>query len=111
MSRSHTVCPWGRHSKLGHLYRNEAEPWVIEEDGIFFVSAARDKVRMRAAEIIDWDVGSWRGRRSAGWKNRKNRRQWEHNLIEREKHEKNRLLKEKKSHRFETNPAGDSADL
>lgn len=43
--------------------------------------------------IVDWDC-PWRANRGTGWKEHKRRRQWEHNVIEREKHEKNRLRKE-----------------
>ena len=43
--------------------------------------------------IVDWDC-PWRANRGTGWKEHRHRYQWEHNVIEREKHEKNRLRKE-----------------
>lgn len=83
-----------RHAHLGQLIRYAAEPVVFEEDGIFHVWRARSKMRDAAwLAIVDWDC-PWRANRGTGWKEHKRRRQWEHNVIEREKHEKNRLRKE-----------------
>ena len=83
-----------RHAHLGQLIRWAATPVIFDEDGIFYVWMARSKMRDAASlAIVDWDC-PWRANRSTGWKEQKYHSQWELNVIEREKLEKNRLRKE-----------------
>ena len=57
---------------------------------------ARGKVRLKADILRDPDVDDFRGLNTKGWKAHKHAHQWEHNIIEAEKHEKNRRRKAEK---------------
>ena len=40
--------------------------------------------------MVDWDCFDHRSRHSTGWKEHRFRYQWEHRVLEQEKHQKNR---------------------
>ena len=46
--------------------------------------------------VADWDIPYFRARHTEGWKNRRCRHQWEHRVIEAEKHARNRMARAKR---------------
>ncbi len=97
MAKKHTVelvGPTGR--RVGRVIRS-AEKDTYFDDDIHYEWKARGNVRDAAEYAGDPDTTWFRGRRSAGWKNSKNRHQWEHRISELEKKEKRRA---KKARRF-----------
>lgn len=86
MSRRHTVSRFNRHHiRIGIVVRCGLSEYVADDDDGFpgRVWKARGNVRDFAnLASADFDVG-WtdRSRCSAGWKNQKHRRQWEHKAL------------------------------
>lgn len=63
------------------------------KDHLVFQWMPRGKLLRNAQIMVDWECFDHRARHSTGWKDHKYPCQREHNVIEREKHEKNRLRK------------------
>ena len=66
----------------------------LTTDRPFISSVLAEKTRLRAKYVGDIDHGDFRAFNTRGWKSHKHRYQWEHNVIEAEKHKKNRRRKE-----------------
>lgn len=95
--KSHTGISGGQRGHIRAILRSvEAETVYDEEDAVCGRIMPRGKGITTARFVDDWDWFRYRARHSTGWKEHKHRYQWEHNVIEREKHEKNRLRKEKR---------------
>lgn len=83
----------GGKSQVGHLLRSAEDPSVRDGEPVYPKAKIRDKVREDAVEANDPDRYGYRARKTMGWKSRKYRYKWEHNLVEETKHKTNRLRK------------------
>ena len=78
-----------RHIALRRNYREE------EYEGYGYRFSWKQRGHRDAAfdMVADWDIPYFRALRSEGWKSHCCRRQWEHRVIEAEKHARNRLAR------------------
>lgn len=95
--KMHTSVLGGQRGRYRAILR-AAEPVTLydEEDNVCGRMMPRKGTLNTARYVRDWDWFRCRARHSTGWKEHKQRYQWEHKVLEREKHEKNRLRKERK---------------
>ncbi len=90
---------WGRsrshHKRLGGVLDTLTE--VNYQDGSFsYEWKVRGNKFKVMGDLEDRDYTCYRARCSFGWKNSHHRRQWEHRVIEAEKHARNRLARKKR---------------
>ena len=86
--------PHGRIVKKGAFLRYATDRFAFDDGQTIHFFRARGKIRLRAKYVGDIDHGDFRAFNTRGWKSHKHRYQWEHNVIEAEKHKKNRRRKE-----------------
>lgn len=90
--KSHKVQRWrGRKARSGAFVRLAFE--ICDDEGLGIVrgNMLRSAMLNTAREMIDWDFNDIRAAGSSGWKSRKHRHQWEHRVVEAERHAANRL--------------------
>lgn len=81
----------GRKAHTGHIRRHTIRERFYDDDGVLlFRWDPRGKLIDDADCVGDPDWFDFRARHSTGWKEHKGRHQWEHNVREKEKHQKNR---------------------
>ena len=84
----------GQRARGGHLIRlNKSENFYDDEGRLLFRWVPRGKLIEDSECVRDPDWLWWRAHHSTGWKEHKHRYQWEHNVCEKEKHQKNRARK------------------
>lgn len=84
----------GPGAKTKHIIRlGKTENFYDDEGRLLFRWVPRGKLIEDALCVSDLDYLWWRGHHSTGWKEHKHRHQWEHNVCEKEKHQKNRARK------------------
>ena len=84
---------YGRTLRTGSFIRYAAEQYRYEDEYVCYEVGVRGKLRDRARELGDPDIGDFRADNTCGWKARKHRHQWEHRVLAAEKREKNRRRK------------------
>ena len=89
----HRVHRHGRKGVYAFYRRLGEETFLDDEDGVIGTWKPRGRLITAAYLMGDWDYFDMRACRSAGWKNQKCAHQWEHNVREKEKHDKNRQRK------------------
>lgn len=89
---THKWTHWGRHKSIDRVRALHRE--VVYDDGRFHYEwKARGHMDVDVSLLTDWDYVAEGTRRSTGWKSRRHRRQWEHNVVERDKHDAHRRRK------------------
>ena len=89
--KCHTGSFEGRKARTSHLRRQMIREKFYDEDGwLLFHWEPRGKLIDDADCVFDPDWFDYRARHSTGWKEHKHRYQWEHNVREKEKHQKSR---------------------
>jgi hypothetical protein len=88
----HTFCTYRNHVKYGQTIRNfsQTEEYADEK----FEVKIRPKFKNRVLIGYWWDDFMRQG--STGWKQHKHKKQWEHRVIEKEKHNRNKQRKANK---------------
>ncbi len=88
--------------RAGACLRDNCAGWQPDDDddAPSFRWKPRGKCLEAARDMIDWDYFMDRADRSAGWKARKSRHQWEHRVRDREKHQQNQARKANRRARF-----------
>ena len=76
--------------KRGSFLRSYAEALVLERELGRALFHLRGKERCRAQALADPDIGDHRADNTRGWKAHKRAHQWEHGVLEREKHARSR---------------------
>ena len=76
--------------KRGNFLRLYAEALVLEKELGRDLFHVRGKQRYRAQVLADPDIGDFRADNTRGWKAHKRAHQWEHGVLEREKHARSR---------------------
>ena len=99
----------GRTLRTGAFLRFAAEEYHYEDEYIRYDVGVRGKLRDRARELGDPDVGDFRADNTCGWKARKHRHQWEHRVLAAEKREKKPPQKSGRRLRRRPRPGGRSA--
>ena len=84
---------YGRTLRTGSFIRYAAEQYRYEDEYVCYEVGVRGKLRDRARELGDPDIGDFRADNTCGWKARKHRHQWEHRVLAAEKREKKRRRK------------------
>lgn len=86
------LCHARGKARAGAYLRNyfDRQSFYDDEDNLIFHWIPRGKLITTANEMIDYEFFAYRARHSTGWKEHKCRHQWEHNVREKEKHQKNR---------------------
>ena len=81
--------------RVGNFLRFASVTVHYVDEHIDYTYRAPGRMRTRAWELGDPDVGDFRARNTQGWKAWKHRYQWEHKVRAEEKRAKNRRKKEK----------------
>lgn len=83
-----------RGGRVGFYIHGIVPEDLYDDEGSFIAKwEPRGKLKTTARDVSDWDWFEHRARRGTGWKEHKYTRQWEHNVREREKHDRNRVRK------------------